>query len=289
MKEGKSPCDSCNKKGCPGRDPSLDEQERLLLSRMCRIRHKVLVVSGKGGVGKSTVAVNIAVALQQAGRKVGLLDVDIHGPSIPYMLALEGKHLYGNENEVEPVEYHGIKVASIGFALRNPDEAVIWRGPLKMGAIRQLLAEVQWGELDYLVIDAPPGTGDEPLSVCQLIRDMDGAIIVTTPQRIAVVDVKKSVSFCRHLGLRVLGIVENMSGFVCPHCGRESDVFGTGGGDALADETGIPLLGKVPLEPTVRTEADRGMPAVMIEGSVAGKRLTEIARAVDELCEKNEA
>ncbi|MFA5757351.1 MAG: Mrp/NBP35 family ATP-binding protein, partial [Smithellaceae bacterium] len=219
--EDKKTCDSCGEESCSAKKQGKNENQeeyadrRRLQARLCRIQHKIVVLSGKGGVGKSTVAVNLATALALHGLRVGLLDVDIHGPSVPTMLGLEGESLKGNPGELFPVEFGGLKVMSLGFLLQNPDDAVIWRGPMKMGVIKQFLTDVNWGDLDYLIIDAPPGTGDEPLSLCQLIQPLTGAVIVTTPQKIAAIDVRKSISFCRRVNVPVLGVVENMSGFVC--------------------------------------------------------------------------
>jgi len=229
-----------------------------LHEKLRRIKHKIVVMSGKGGVGKSTVAVNLATALLQAGNRVGLLDVDIHGPSIPTMLGLENERLGGTEQGLSPVDLDGLKVVSLGFLLSSPDQAVIWRGPMKIGVIRQFLEEVDWGELDYLIIDCPPGTGDEPLSICQLIGQLDGAVVVTTPQRVATVDVRKSISFCRQIKLPIIGIVENMSGFVCPKCGEVTQILPTGGGRGMADDMGVPFLGAIPLDPLVAQAGDNG-------------------------------
>ena len=221
-------CNTCSDKDCSAAKRKKGESDRdfadrqELESRLCRIRRKIVVLSGKGGVGKSTVAVNIAVALQMAGKRVGLLDIDIHGPSIPTMLGLESETLQGGADGLLPIDLDGLKVMSLGFLLPDPDKAVIWRGPLKMGVIKQFLKDVAWGDLDYLIIDSPPGTGDEPLSVCQLIGNLDGAVVVTTPQKVAAVDVRKSITFCRQLKVPVLGVVENMSGFACPKCGEIS-------------------------------------------------------------------
>ena len=196
-------CRTCEKTSCSASQRRPDEGDadfvdrQKLESRLCRIRHKIVVLSGKGGVGKSTVAVNLAVALMMAGRRVGLLDVDIHGPSIPTMLGLEGDTIGGSDGEIAPADVDGLKVISVGLFLPSQDDAVIWRGPLKMGAIKQFLKDVAWGDLDFLVIDCPPGTGDEPLSVCQLIGRLDGAVIVTTPQKVVAVDVRKSITFLR--------------------------------------------------------------------------------------------
>jgi ATP-binding protein involved in chromosome partitioning len=236
------------------------EQEQRLAAQLSRIRHTVLVLSGKGGVGKSTVAVNLAVSLARAGRRVGLLDVDLHGPSVPTMLRLSTEGVATDDGAFVPIEIGDLKVMSLGLLLRDQREAVIWRGPLKAGVIRQFLADVAWGDLDYLVVDAPPGTGDEPLSICQLVGPAARAVIVTTPQEVALVSVRKSVHFCGQLGIPVLGVVENMSGFVCPGCGRRFDVFGSGGGERMAADMGVPFLGRIPLDPAVSRAGDDGQP-----------------------------
>lgn len=239
-----------------------DQERAELARRLSHIRHKVVVLSGKGGVGKSTVAVNLAVSLSLAGKRVGLLDVDIHGPSIPKMLKLENTPAMNDGETILPVEVGLLKVLSIGFFLRGPDDAVIWRGPMKMSVIKQFLKDSDWGDLDYLIIDSPPGTGDEPLSVCQLVENADGAVIVTTPQDVALADVRRSIGFCRALQFPVLGVIENMSGFVCPHCGEVTQVFKTGGGARMAEETGVPFLGSIPLDPQVSEACDAGTPFV---------------------------
>ncbi|MFO7937533.1 MAG: Mrp/NBP35 family ATP-binding protein [Kiritimatiellia bacterium] len=242
----------------PGESDEDFERRMLLQSRMCRIQHKIVVLSGKGGVGKSTVAVNLAMALKMAGMRVGLLDIDLHGPSVPTMLGLEGERLQGGPDGIIPIDKDGIKIISIGFLLSNIDDAVIWRGPRKMGAIQQFLSDVDWGDLDYLIIDTPPGTGDEQLSLCQLVEGLEGAVVVTTPQKVASSDVRKSINFCRHLELPVLGVVENMSGFVCPKCGEVTDMFCSGGGSETAKEMDVSFLGKIPLDPKVAMACDNG-------------------------------
>lgn len=229
-----------------------------VLDRMSRVRRKVLVLSGKGGVGKSTVAVNLAASLMLAGRRTGLLDVDIHGPSIPTMLGIEEKQPGFENGAIVPVDADGIKVLSLGLFLRSPDDPVIWRGPMKMNAIRQFLADAAWGDLDVLVIDSPPGTGDEPLSVCQLLGSVDGAIVVTTPQKVSAVDVRKSISFCRELRVPVIGVIENMSGFACPACGTVTAVLREGGGRRIAGDMGVPFLGSIPLDPKIAESCDAG-------------------------------
>jgi Mrp family chromosome partitioning ATPase/predicted Fe-Mo cluster-binding NifX family protein len=259
-----STCGSCGDTDCSASTRKNNESEeefaerQKLQSRLCRIRHKIIVLSGKGGVGKSTVAVNLAVALNMSGKRVGLLDADLHGPSVPTMLGLEGKLLQGSEEGLLPINLNGLKIMSLGFFLRNQDDAVIWRGPMKMGAIKQFLKDVAWDELDYLIIDSPPGTGDEPLSVCQLIDNLDGAVVVTTPQKVAAVDVRKSISFCRQLKVPVLGVVENMSGFVCPKCGEITPILRSGGGQRMAADMNVPFLGSIPMDPKIAEACDNG-------------------------------
>ena len=218
---------------CSSKENAVAEDCRLKAA-MKRIKHKIVIMSGKGGVGKSTVSVNLAVSLALAGNKVGLLDVDIHGPSVPQMLKLGNCGVMMDGDMILPQEIGSLKVVSLGFMFDDPDGAIIWRGPMKIGVIKQFITDVAWGDLDYLVIDSPPGTGDEPLTVCQLLEGDKGAIIVTTPQQVAANDVAKSLNFCKQLSFPVLGLVENMSGFVCPDCGKVTDIFASGGGEALA-------------------------------------------------------
>lgn len=253
---------SISKRKLPSKEEIEEIREKLALQdNISHIKHKIVVLSGKGGVGKSTVATNIAVALSLKNQKVGLMDVDIHGPSIPKMLGLEGNELRGTETGLAPIVYSdNLRVMSIGFILRTQNDAVIWRAPLKHKLIRDFLTDVKWGELDYLIIDSPPGTGDEPLSVAQLLGDADGALIVTTPQDVALIDVRKAITFCRQVKLPVLGVVENMSGFVCPHCGKTVDIFKSGGGEAMASDMGVPFLGRIPLEPKIVDAGDSGRP-----------------------------
>ncbi|HOA75192.1 MAG TPA: Mrp/NBP35 family ATP-binding protein [Phycisphaerae bacterium] len=241
-------------------------EEEILAQRMDNIRQKIVVMSGKGGVGKSTVAVNLAVGLSQAGMSVGLLDVDVHGPSIPQLLGMQGQGTHLIEHELQAVRVNDrLSVMSIGFLVTSPTDAVIWRGPRKYALIRQFLKDVNWGRLDYLVIDSPPGTGDEPLAVAQLVGKPATAVLVTTPQELAVNDVRRSVSFCRAVDLPVLGIIENMSGFACPACGHRIDIFKTGGGESLAAEMNVRFLGKVPLDPAVVSRGDSGEPQTCLK------------------------
>jgi len=239
------------------------EQEKRLKSNLAKIKNKLIVMSGKGGVGKTTVAVNLAYGLAIKGNKVGILDVDIHGPNIAKMLGIEGKRLVAFDLGIEPIEVlPNLKAVSIALLFENRDQPIIWRGPLKMITIKQFLADVNWGELDYLIIDSPPGTGDEPLSVCQLIPDINGAIVVTTPQDVAILDSRKSILFAKELKIPFIGIIENMSGFMCPHCKKEIDLFGTGGGEKSAQDLNVPFLGRIPIEPEIVKLGDSGQPFV---------------------------
>lgn len=222
------------------------------------VKNKIMVLSGKGGVGKSSVAASLALGLAERGYKVGVMDVDFHGPSIPVIFGLVGERVSGDESGIFPFSVAGnLKVISIGLFMEDNDSAVIWRGPLKMTAIRQFMEDIHWGELDYLVIDSPPGTGDEPLSVAQLIPDAWG-LVVTTPQELAIADVRKSIVFCRRIGMRMLGVVENMSGLVCPHCGESVDIFGSGGAAEMTEKMQVELLASLPLDAEFAAWADRG-------------------------------
>jgi ATP-binding protein involved in chromosome partitioning len=237
------------------------EEEELKVSRtLARIKNRILVFSGKGGVGKSTVSANLALALAQQGKSVGALDVDIHGPNLAKMLGVEDKKMDISAEGIRAVQVNeNLKLVSMSFLLQDQNTPVIWRGPMKMKVIRQFLADVDWGDLDWLIIDSPPGTGDEPLSVAQLIP-ATGAIIVTTPQEVSVLDSRKAVGFAMKLNLKVLGIIENMSGLVCPHCGRRIDLFKVGGGERAAAEMGVPFLGRIPIDPQIVVSGDEGKP-----------------------------
>ena len=227
------------------------------------VKHVILVLSGKGGVGKSTVAVNLAFALSNHGKNVGLLDLDFHGPSIPKMLGIEDQRPAVLEKTLEPVHVTGtLAVMSIAFLLPDVTSPVIWRGPMKMAAIQQFLEEVNWGQLDYLVVDLPPGTGDEALTIAQLAPNR-GAVIVTTPQDVAVLDAVKAIKFIEQLEMPVIGVIENMSGMVCPHCGGMIDLFSSGGGEKAAHDYGVPFLGAIPLDPAMVKAGDEGRPYVL--------------------------
>jgi len=267
------------------------EQEKRLKDKMAKVKHALIVMSGKGGVGKTTVAVNLAYALSLSGKKTSILDIDIHGPNIAKMLGIEKQSLYNLEAGIEPVEVSSnLKAVSLALTGYDPDQPIIWRGPIKAAVIRQFLADVNWGELDYLIVDSPPGTGDEPLSACQLMPNVSGAIIVTTPQDVAILDARKSVLFAREIKIPVTGIIENMSGFICPNCQTEINIFKKGGGEKAAQELKIPFLGRVPFSPEFVEFADAGTPFVSFQDkSTSALAFMEIVRKIEVfLGEKNE-
>ena len=263
------------------REEKIKEEEKKVEKTLAKIKNRLLVFSGKGGVGKSTVSANLSLALAKKGLKVGLLDVDIHGPNIAKMLGVEDKKLDISPEGIKPVKAaENVKLVSMSFFLHDPNLPVIWRGPMKMKAIQQFLGDVDWGELDWLIIDSPPGTGDEPLSVAQLIP-ATGAIVVTTPQEVSLMDSRKAVAFAHKLNLRIVGIIENMSGMICPHCGKKIDLFKEGGGEKVSLEFGIPFLGRIPLEPEIVTSGDEGKPFVIHQpGSAASKAFADIVEAI---------
>jgi ATP-binding protein involved in chromosome partitioning len=265
------------------REEQMKEDEIKVSRTLAKIKNRLLVFSGKGGVGKSTVAANLALAFAQKGLEVGLLDVDIHGPNLAKILGVEDKRMDISPEGIKAVEVNNkLKLVSMSFLLQDPDLPVIWRGPMKMKAIQQFLGDVLWGELDWMVIDSPPGTGDEPLSVAQLIP-ATGAVVVTTPQELSIMDSRKAVAFAQKLNLKILGIIENMSGLVCPHCGRKIDLFKEGGGERTAVELGVPFLGKIPLEPRIVTSGDEGKPFLTVQAdSEAGQAFSKI---VDKIIE----
>jgi ATP-binding protein involved in chromosome partitioning len=253
--------------------------------KLDNVKHKIVVMSGKGGVGKSTVAVNLSIAVSMRGVEVGLMDCDIHGPSIPKMLGIEDERLLGSEEEgIQPViPAPHLKVMSMGFLLSDRDSPIIWRGPLKMTAIRQFLEDVHWGNLDYLIIDLPPGTGDEPLSIAQLLPQIDGVIIVTTPQDVALLSVRKSINFARKLNMPIIGLVENMSEFVCPHCGKSTHIFKTGGGQKACNDLSVPFLGCIPIEARIVECGDDGKPFVLEHGDAPSvKAFNQIVDRIEE-------
>lgn len=268
-------------------DKAVREDEIKVSLALSLMKNRLLVFSGKGGVGKSTVAANLALALAQKGMKIGLLDIDIHGPNLPKMLGVEDKRLDVSPVGIKPVEVNkNLKLVSMSFLLEDPNLPVIWRGPMKMKAIQQFLGDVKWGELDWLVIDSPPGTGDEPLSVAQLIPST-GAVVVTTPQEVSLMDSRKAVAFARRLNLNILGIIENMSGMVCPHCGKRIDLFKVGGGQRSAQELGVPFLGKIPLDPQIVILGDEGK--AFIDAQPQSEASQAFMRVVDNIIKNNAA
>jgi Mrp family chromosome partitioning ATPase len=239
----------------------LDEK---LKQNMSQIQHKILVLSNKGGVGKSLVAVNLVCSLSEKGFKVGILDADLHGPSVAKMLGFEGRKLQGSSEGIIPMRISPNLIAiSMAFLIETSDAPLIWRGPLKMMALKQFLGEVEWGALDYLIVDSPPGTGDEPLSICQLIPELEGGIIVTTPQKVALLDSRKCINFLKNLNIPILGVIENMSGLKCPHCGKNINLFKSGGGEKVALEFNIPFLGKIPININLVESSDEGKPYIL--------------------------
>lgn len=262
-------------------------EEPKIVTNLRGIKNKIMVMSGKGGVGKSTVAANLAASLAQRGYDVGLLDGDIHGPTIPKMFGIGDLKPEVGEAGLIPVSVSSnLKVMSIGFFLDNKDTPVIWRGPAKMGAIKQFLEQVSWGKLDFLIIDLPPGTGDEPLSIAQLIPDCDGAVLVTTPQDVALLSVRKSINFVNTVKIPIIGLVENMSGIICPHCNEKIDVFGSGAVSRAALDFDIPVLGRLPIEPDIAAKGDSGNVFSDTEGkSEWHKNFEKIVDAVAKLNE----
>lgn len=259
-----SGCSSCSSSDSCDTSQKQNHTKEMISQALEKIKYKVMIMSGKGGVGKSTVSVNLATSLCKLGYKVGLIDADIHGPNIPKMFGIKEKGVLSTAEGITPYEpLENLYIMSVGFLIRDDDDAVIWRAPLKHSLIEQFLSDVKWGELDFLLIDLPPGTGDEPLSVAHVIGDIDGSVIVTTPQEVALLDSRKSVTFSKKINVPILGIVENMSGFVCPKCGEKTDIFKTGGGEKAAFDLKVNFLGKIPIDPMVVMQGDSGKPYVI--------------------------
>jgi len=279
MVEIQNSMDAANKKANPQA-----EQDAAVSSSLARIKNKIIVMSGKGGVGKTSTAVNLSIALANKGFKVGIMDVDLHGPDVPRMLGLEGMLELSKNKKLEPMSsVENLKAVSIESLTSSKDDAIIWRGPIKYSAIKQFIGDVEWGDLDFLVIDSPPGTGDEPLTIAQTIPDAK-AVIVTTPQEVSLADVRKSISFCKTVKMDIYGLVENMSGFECPHCNQNVDIFGSGGGERTAAAAGIRFLGKVPFDQKVVSCGDTGtsIQAAYADSPVS-KAISGIADKVAEL------
>ena len=240
------------------------EEDKNIEETLSKIKYKIAVLSGKGGTGKTTVTVNIAQALSDKGYKVGVLDADITGPNIPLMFGVEDSQISGTEdNRIIPVQAGKVKIVSMEFLLQDKSKAIIFRGPMKIKALKQLLAEVNWGELDFLIVDLPPGSSDEPLSIVQTIKDLDGMVVVTTPQNVSLLDVSKSVNFAEVTNVPIIGIVENMSGFICPHCGEATNIFKKDGGKNFAEQLSLNFLGSIPLVSAICEAGDIGKPAVL--------------------------
>jgi len=281
--ESSTSCGTCGSAGTCDTATQQKHMEQQLASRLGSIKHRLAVMSGKGGVGKTTVAVNLAVALARLGLQVGILDGDVHGPNIPKMLGIDKDGLYMGENGLMPATARdNVKVMSMAFMLQGEDTPIAWRGPMKHSLFQQFLSEVDWGDLDYLIVDLPPGTGDEPLSIAQLLGKPLWTVIVTTPQDVALLDSRKSVVFGQTLEMNVLGIVENMSGLTCPHCGEHIGLFKTGGGKRAADELGVPFLGSVPIDPSIVTGGDSGVPIFYTSpDSAAAHVFRQLAEHID--------
>ena len=278
---------SCGGGGADKASAKMKIQDEMIRSTLEKIKCKLFIMSGKGGVGKSSVSVNIAAALAAKGFKVGILDVDIHGPSVPTLLGISGQLEMDRGSLVVPKKYNeNLRVVSMESLLKDPDQAVLWRGPMKTSAIRQFISDVQWGELDFLVIDSPPGTGDEPMTVLKTIPE-SLCVVVTTPQEVSLSDVRKSVNFLQYANANILGVVENMSGLVCPHCHQSIDLFKKGGGKDLAEKYGLNFLGQIPLDPATVVAGDLGTPVVLLEeDSFAKKAFTDLAEAVADAAAK---
>ncbi len=266
------------------RKAELKLQQVQINEALAKIKNKLIIMSGKGGVGKSTVAVNSAVVLSEKGYKVGLMDIDFHGPNTLKMLNLENKKLLSEKQNIIPLKYSdNLKVISMAAMLETQDTAVIWRGPLKIGVIKQFIANVKWDDLDWLVIDSPPGTGDEPLTVAQVIKGAK-TVIVTTPQEVSLMDVRKSVNFSNQLNMPIIGIIENMSGLICPYCHKKIDIFKAGGGKKFAEDIKLNFLGAIPFEKKIMESGDSGIPYLTkFQGSISGKIFLEI---VDKIIKK---
>ncbi len=260
------------------------DQDASVKDSLQKIKNKFIVMSGKGGVGKTSTSVNLAIALSQKRFKVGLMDVDLHGPDVPRMLGLKGMLELNTNKKLNPMNYSdNLKVVSIESLIASKDDAIIWRGPIKYSAIKQFIGDVEWGELDFLIIDSPPGTGDEPLTIAQTILDAR-AIIITTPQEVSLADVRKSINFCKTVKMEIFGLIENMSGFSCPHCGKAVDLFGSGGGERTARTIGIDFLGKIPFDQNVVSCGDSGASyQEKYADSQATKSFVEIANKLSEL------
>lgn len=273
-------CSLCGVKDCS--EDKNAHNTQVLVNRMARIRHKILVMSNKGGVGKSTVTTNLSALLGKRGYKVGVADADIHGPNIPKMFGAEGTRLKIRDTGIQPYETYGMKLASISFLSEDADDPIIWRDVWKYDFLQQLFGSIDWGDLDYLIVDLPPGTGNESIASIELTGKVDGVIIVTTPQEVALMDSRKSVTFSKMNNLPIIGIIENMGGIACPHCGKDIEVFKIGGGERAAKEMGVPFLGRIPIDPEVPAKCDSGIPFVI---ACPESQTTKVFEDIVERCE----
>ena len=266
------------------KEKAKSDQDAHVTESLQKIKNKLIVMSGKGGVGKTSVSVNLGIALADKGYKVGIMDVDLHGPDVPRMLGLEGMLTLNQNQKLTPMSFsENLQAVSVESLTQNKDDAIIWRGPIKHSAIRQFISDVAWGELDFLIIDSPPGTGDEPLSVAQTIPDSK-AIIVTTPQEVALADIRKSINFCKTVKMEIFGLIENMSGFTCPNCGEKIDLFGSGGGKRTAEAMGVTFLGKIPFDLNVVSCGDTGVSfQEKYKDSTVTKAFADIAEKMSKL------
>ena len=280
--------EACSACGAGEAKQEVDTTFAAVRARMKNVKHKIAIMSGKGGVGKTTVSVNLALALANKGYKVGLLDADVTAPNVAKMLGIANPELFATPAGLFPPEAKGVKVISMAF-LADENQAIIWRGPVIMGVIEQFLSDIVWGELDYLLIDLPPGTGDEALSIMQLIPDLDGIITVTTPQEVAVLDTRRSIDMAKVMRIPVIGVIENMSGFVCPHCGEVTEIFKSGGGEKVAKELGVPLLGSIPIDPRIAEAGDAGEPFITSHEGAAKEAFEKIVEKVEEAVKKRAA
>jgi ATP-binding protein involved in chromosome partitioning len=264
-------CSLCdNQEAC--KEDKEAHDKAIIADRMAKVKHKVLVMSNKGGVGKSTVSANLAASLAKKGYRVGIADADIHGPNIPKMFGAEGKRLKITDAGIQPYEAFNLKIASIAFLMEGADEPIVWRDVWKFDFLKQLFGSFNWGELDYLVVDLPPGTGNESITTIEFVNKVGGVVIVTTPQDVALLDSRRSVTFSKINNLPVIGIVENMAGLTCPHCGKDVEVFKIGGGERAAIEMGVPFLGRIPIDPMIAVKADSGEPYIVAcQDSPVGK------------------
>jgi Mrp family chromosome partitioning ATPase len=293
MPEKKPACSECSSKSTlhtiqDSPESTMERQNKVIASTLSKIKYKLFVMSGKGGVGKSSISTNLATALSLKGYRVGLLDVDIHGPSVPHLLGLTGLLEVDQAKGIQPKRYsETLSVVSMESLLKDPDQAVLWKGPMKTSAIRQFVSDVDWGELDFLVIDSPPGTGDESMAILKTVPDAL-SIVITTPQEISLADVRKSINFLQYVKANILGVVENMSGLICPHCAQEIDLFKKGGGQELAQKYGLEFLGAIPLDPATVVAGDLGKPVVLVDMDCPAKRaLLDLAERVIEVTENS--